>query len=113
MIIYHNTRCKKSRGGLQHLQDKGIEPEIREYLKDDAFTKEQLKDVLKKLGKKPQDIIRKQEKEFKENYKGKDLTEDKWIEALVEHPKMIQRPIVIKDNKAVIGDPPENIDALL
>jgi len=111
--IYHNTRCKKSRAGLQYLQEKGIEPEIIEYLKDQPFTEKSLKELLKKLNLKPQDMIRTQEKEYKQHFKGKDLTDDEWIKILVEHPKLIQRPVIVKDNKAALGDPVENIDPIL
>ena len=111
--IYHNTRCKKSRAGLQYLQEKGIEPEIIEYLKDQPFTEKSLKELLKKLNLKPQDMIRTQEKEYKQHFKGKDFTDDEWIKILVEHPKLIQRPVIVKDNKAALGDPVENIDPIL
>ncbi|HKL08670.1 MAG TPA: arsenate reductase (glutaredoxin) [Bacteroidales bacterium] len=111
--IYHNTRCKKSRAGLQYLQDKGIEPEIIEYLKDRPFTEKSLKELLKKLNLKPQDMIRTQEKEYKQHFKGKDFTDDEWVKILVEHPKLIQRPVIVIDDKAVLGDPVENIDPIL
>ena len=113
MKIYHNPRCKKSRAGLQYLEEKGIEPEITKYLKEKPFTEASLKKVLQKLNKSPQDIIRTQEKVYKEQFKGKNFTEDEWIKILVEYPKLIQRPVVEGKYKAVIGDPPENIDSLL
>lgn len=111
--IYHNTRCKKSRAGLQYLQEKGMEPEIIEYLKDQPFTENSFKEVLKKLHLKPQEMIRTQEKEYKQNYKGKNFSDNEWVKILVEHPKLIQRPIIVKDNNAVVGDPVKNIDPLL
>lgn len=113
MKIYHNPRCKKSRAGLQYLEEKGIEPEIVKYLKDQPFTEESLKKILQKLNKSPQEIIRTQEKVYKEQFKGKNFTEAEWIKILVEYPKLIQRPVVEDKYKAVIGDPPENIDSLL
>jgi len=113
MKIYHNPRCKKSRAGLQYLEEKGIEPEIIKYLKEKPFTEDSLKKVLQKLNKSPQDIIRTQEKVYKEQFKGKKFTEDEWIKILAEYPKLIQRPVVEGKYKAVIGDPPENIDSLL
>ena len=112
-IIYHNTRCRKSRGGLQYLEEKGINPEIIEYLKDQAFTFESLKDVIKKLGVKPQEIVRTQEADYKQNYKGKDFSDDEWIKILVENPKLIRRPIIVKGEKAVLGDIVKHIDSLL
>ncbi|NNF33344.1 MAG: arsenate reductase (glutaredoxin) [Saprospiraceae bacterium] len=109
--IYHNPRCRKSREALQLLQDKNIEPEIILYLKEPP-TKGELKSLLKKLNLKPLEIIRKKEKEFAP-YKGKSLTDDEWINILVENPKLIERPIVVQGNKAAIGRPKENILEIL
>ena len=111
--IYHNTRCRKSRGGLKYLEEKGIQPEIIEYLKDQAFTFEDLKEIIGKLGIKPQELIRTQESGYKQNYKGKTFTDDEWIKILVENPKFIRRPIIVKENEAVVGDIVEHIDVLL
>lgn len=108
MKIYHNPRCRKSRETLQILQDKGAHVEIIEYLKTPP-SKEELKAILKKLGRKPLDIIRKNEAIFKEKFKGKEYPDDRWIQIMVENPVLIERPIVIKNNKAVIGRPPENV----
>ncbi len=113
MKIYHFPRCSKSRAGLKYLQDKGHEPEIIQYLKDHPFTEESLRNVLMKLNEEPQNIIRTQEKVYKDHFKGKQFTRDEWIKILVENPRLIQRPIVETRQKAVIGNPPENIDALL
>jgi arsenate reductase len=112
MKIYHNPRCSKSRQTLQLIQDKGVEVEIIEYLKD-IPTKEELKVILSKLGVNAEDILRKGETDFKENYKGETLSNDEWIDAMIQYPKLIERPIVIKDNKAVLGRPPENVLELL
>jgi len=110
--VYHNSRCKKSRAGLQYLKEKGYDPEVVEYLKD-SITEEELKDVLVKLNKKPQEIIRTQEAVYKSDFKGKEFSDDEWVKILIEYPKLIQRPIVVKDYKAVIGDPADSIEALL
>ena len=110
--IYHNPRCSKSRQGLQILKDHHVNFEVVEYLKNPP-TKEKLKEIIKKLGIKPIDLVRKNEKIWKENYKGKDLSDDEIIQAMVENPKLIERPIVIKDDKAVLGRPPENILEIL
>ncbi len=106
--IYHNPRCSKSRQGLQILKDNKVDFEIVQYLKQTP-TKEELTDIINKLGIKPIDLVRKQEKIWKENYKGKELSDNEIIQAMVENPKLIERPIVIKENKAVLGRPPENI----
>lgn len=111
--IYHNTRCRKSRGGLQYLEEKGIKPKIIEYLKDEPFTEKSLTDIIGKLGIKPQELIRTQEADYKQNYKGKDFSDKEWIKILVENPKLIRRPIIVKEDKAVVGDIVEHIDALL
>ena len=108
MKIYHNPRCSKSRQTLGILQDKGIEPEVVEYLKTPPSGAE-LKRILKKLGLKAEDIIRKGEALYKEKYKGKTLTNEQWIKVLAENPVLIERPIVVTDNKAVLGRPPENV----
>ena len=110
--IFHNTRCKKSRAGLQYLQEKGIEPEIIEYLKN-PLSEADIKDLLVRLHKKPVEIIRTQEAIYKSDFKGKNFTDDEWVKILVEYPKLIHRPIVVKGPKAVIGDPATEIEILL
>jgi arsenate reductase len=110
--IYHNPQCKRSRAGLQYLKDKHISFEIVEYLKN-PLTEKQFDSLLVKLNKKPLEIIRTQEDYYKKNLKGKDFNDHEWIRILLQNPRLIQRPIVEKDYKAVIGDPPENIDVLL
>jgi len=110
--IYYNSRCRKSRAGLQYLQEKGIEFEVVEYLKNPINTKE-LENLLAKLNKAPQDIVRKQEDIFKKQLKGKNFSKSEWVKILVENPRLIQRPIIVKGYKAVIGDPVENIDILI
>lgn len=110
--IYHNPSCKKSRAGLQALENITGDFELKLYLKGDPFTRESLKDALLKLGKKPEEIIRKQESIYKTNYKGRSFSDEEWIDILLENPKLIQRPIIVKDDKAVIGDPAENVSQL-
>lgn len=111
MKIYHNTRCKKSRAGLQYLQKKTSDFEIVEYLKNE-FSVAELTDIFKKLGKKPEEMIRKQEQVFKEKFKGKNFSDAEWIKIIAENPKLLNRPIVVKGEKAVWGDPPESLDEL-
>jgi arsenate reductase len=110
--IYHNSRCRKSREALQLLKDEGINPEIVEYLKDTP-DREEFKLVLAKLHMKPEEVLRKEESLFKEKYKTFNFTDDEWIDVMLENPKLIQRPIVIKANRAVIGRPIENVKELL
>lgn len=108
MELIHNPRCSKSRQALALLQEKGIEPEIRLYLKDE-LTKDELKSILKKLNVEASSIIRKGEKDFKENFKGKELSEEEWIDAMIKYPKLIERPILINGDNAKVGRPPEDV----
>lgn len=108
LIIYHNPRCSKSRQALSILKDSGAEPRIVEYLKD-VPDQTQMKEILAKLNLRPVDILRKGEQVFKEKFRNSDFTDDEWIEVMREYPKLIERPIVIKGNKAVIGRPPEKV----
>ncbi|GEM70231.1 arsenate reductase (glutaredoxin) [Sphingobacterium mizutaii NBRC 14946 = DSM 11724] len=110
--IYHNNMCSKSRAALNLLKDNNEEIEIQEYLKE-APTKSELKEILKMLQMKPLELIRKNETLFKENYKDKNLTDEEWIEIMLENPVLIERPIVVKDGKAAIGRPIEKIIELL
>lgn len=109
--VYHNPRCKKSRAGLQYVIEKGMEHQVREYLKD-VLSEEELGTILMKLHLKPRDMIRTQEAYFKKELKGLNLNDDEWIKVMVANPKLIQRPIVEGKYKAVHGDPVENIDQL-
>ncbi|MEO9964801.1 MAG: arsenate reductase (glutaredoxin) [Reichenbachiella sp.] len=110
--IYHNPRCSKSRQALTLLNDNKENPEIIEYLKDHP-TKQDLIDIVAMLGIAPLELVRKGESIFKEQYKGKELSDSEWIEAMIANPILIERPIVIKNNKAVIGRPIENIIELI
>jgi arsenate reductase len=112
MKIYHNPRCSKSREGLAILEASKMKFETIQYL-DNLLTKEELTEILKLLGIKPIDLIRKNEAIWKENYKGKTLSDLEIINAMVENPKLIERPIVINNEKAVIGRPPEIIKSIL
>lgn len=112
MKIYHNPRCRKSRETLKIIKEHNIEVNIIEYLKNPP-DKEELKEILKKLGKKPFDIIRKNEKIFKEKFKNKNFSDEEWIEILTQNPILIERPIVIDKDRAVIGRPPENVLKLI
>jgi len=110
--ILHNPRCAKSRAGLKFLQDRGIEPEIIKYLNNPPSA-EEFKEILRKMGAKPADVLRKNEAIYKEKFKGKEFTDDEWIEIMVNNPKLIERPIVINGDKAVLGRPAEKIEEVL
>lgn len=111
--IYHNPRCSKSRQTLALLQEHHIEPETVLYLETppDATT---LKTLLGQLGIGARELLRKGEEAYKvNNLKNPDLSEQQLIEAMVAHPKLIERPIVVKGDRAVLGRPPENILSLI
>ncbi len=112
MKIYHNPRCSKSRQTLQLIKDAGIEPEIIDYL-NDVPTAEELKELISLLDIRPYDLLRRGEADFKATFKDKNLSDDEWIAAMVKYPKLIERPIVVKQKKAVLGRPPENVKTLL
>ena len=108
ITIYHNNRCSKSRQGLQILETSGKNFEVAKYL-EDIPTKEELSTIIDQLGISPIDLVRKNEAIWKENYKGMELSNAALIEAMIAHPKLIERPIVINNGKAIIGRPPEKI----
>ena len=109
--IYHNPRCKKSRAGLQYVQERTKNLEVIKYLKT-LLTEKDLEILLMKLNKKPFDMVRTQEAVYKSDYKGKNFNDHEWIKIMVENPKLIKRPIVVKENKAVWGDPAEELEVL-
>lgn len=111
MKIYHNPQCRKSREGLQILEASKKDFEVVLYLENPPSEKE-LKAIVFKLGIKPIELVRKGETVWKENFKGKDLSDDEIIKAMTVYPKLIERPIVISENKAIVGRPPELIKNL-
>lgn len=112
MKIYHNPRCSKSRQGLAILEEAKVNFEIIKYL-DTPVTKDELAEIILLLGISPIQLVRKNEAIWKENFKGKELSDDEIITAMVENPKLIERPIVVANGKAVIGRPPEIIKDIL
>ncbi len=112
VTIYHNPKCSKSRETLALLRGRGVEPRIVEYLKAPP-TAAELKAIVGKLGIEPEQLVRKGEEIYKSRYAGKTLTEAEWIEAMVKHPILIERPIVVAGQRAAIGRPPENVLPLL
>ena len=110
--IYHNPRCSKSRQGLAILEESKKEFSIVKYL-NDTLNETELSEIITLLNISPIDLVRKNESIWKENYKGKELTDSEIIKAMIENPKLIERPIVIHDKKAVIGRPPQKILEIL
>lgn len=110
--IYHNSRCSKSRDGLKVLEESGKTFEVVKYL-EEIPTKEELRNIISCLDIKPINLVRKSETIWKEKFKNLPLSNEELITAMIEHPKLIERPIVINGNRAVIGRPASNIDELL
>ncbi len=112
LTFYYNPRCSKSRQTLKIAENSGEEINLINYLVTPP-TEDELKDIVEKLGLPVEYIVRKNESIFKEKYKGKDISESEWYKILVENPILIERPIVLKGDKAVLGRPPENVEQLL
>ncbi len=112
ITIYHNPRCSKSREGLQLLELQEKPFTVVKYL-DNNLTKEELVNIITILGIRPMELVRQKETVWIENYKGKNLTDKDVIDAMLEHPQLIERPIVINNNKGVIARPAERINEIL
>ena len=110
--IYHNPRCSKSRQGVELLENSGKQFEIVKYL-ENIPSKEELTSIIEKLQIQPIELVRKNEAIWKENYKGKELSDTEIIDAMLQNPKLIERPIVINNTKATIGRPLENIQNII
>jgi arsenate reductase len=112
IVVYHNARCSKSRCALEFLQERQVEFTVVEYLKD-APTKAELTTIIDQLGIAPEALIRKGEDEYKLHFKGKSLSNEEWIDAMLQFPKLIERPIVVVGDRAVVARPTERILELL
>lgn len=110
--ILHNSRCRKSREALQFLQEKDTELVVVDYMKE-PLSIERLTSIIQKLGIKPVELLRKKEAVFKEKFKGKELSDEEWIAAMVEFPKLMERPIVIANGKAVVARPVDKIEEIV
>lgn len=110
--IYHNPRCSKSRQGLAIVEESGKEFDVIKYLENNLSV-EELSEIISLLHISPIELVRKNEKIWKETYKGKEMNDAQIIKAMVENPKLIERPIVVNNQKAVIGRPPENINEII
>ena len=110
--IFHNPRCSKSRAGLAYLESKNIAFEVIDYLKN-PLSIQDLKSIISKTGKTPFELVRTHEQIFKDQFKGKSLSDDQWLEVLTEFPKLLHRPIVVSGDRAVFAQPPEEIDHII
>lgn len=111
--IYHNPRCSKSRATLELLRERGIEPDVIEYLKTPP-SREELECILDLLGLEPRDLMRQNEEEYRNaDLDDPGLTRETLILAMIQRPKLIQRPIVLAHGKAAIGRPPEQVLEIL
>lgn len=109
--IYHNARCSKSRGACELVAEAGVKAEIINYLETPP-TRAELEDLLKKLGMKASELLRRGEAVFKERYADRDLSEAEALEAMLAHPILMERPIVVRGDKAVVARPPERVKEL-
>lgn len=112
LTIYHNPACTKSRQTLELIRTSGHEPKVVEYLKTPPSEAE-LSAIVRKLGIKPLELIRRNEQVFKDKFAGKTLDDKAWIKAMVANPILIERPIVVRGTAAAIGRPPQNVEKLL
>ena len=112
MKIYHNPRCSKSRAALAILEESGVAFDVVDYLKE-PLTEAELSAIVKKLGLKPEELVRRGEAIYKEKYSGRKMSDVDWIRAMAMNPILIERPIVVRGNKAVLGRPPEKVQDLL
>lgn len=112
MKVYHNNRCSKSRQTLDLLKKNSNDFEVFHYLESEIDPKE-LTFIIEKLGVKAEDLVRKSEDLYKELFKGKRLSAQEWVDAMVKYPKLIERPIVINGHKVALGRPPENVLSIL
>lgn len=110
--IYHNARCSKSRGACALVEEAGVKAEIVNYLETPP-TRAELEDLLRKLGMKPSELIRRGEPLFQERYADRELSEADALDALLAHPILMERPIAVRGDRAVIARPPERVRELL
>ena len=112
ITIYHNPRCSKSRAACELIAGRGVEAKVIDYLTTPP-SRDELRVLLGQLGMRASELVRRGETVFKENYQGRELSEAQWLDALIAHPILIERPIVVCGDQAVIGRPPEKVLELL
>jgi arsenate reductase len=110
--ILHNPRCGKSREGLAILEESGKEFEVIKYLENHP-SRSELKEIINKLNIEPLKLVRQNETIWKEQFKGRTLSDEEIIDAMLEHPILIERPIVINGDRAIIGRPPTEISTII
>ncbi|MFT6748788.1 MAG: arsenate reductase [Flavobacterium sp.] len=111
ITIYHNNKCQKSREGLAYLKSLSNEIEVNEYMNSE-LTEQKIKELLKKLNYKPIELVRTNEKIWKENFKNSNLSEEEIIQKMIAFPQLIQRPLIVYQNKAIVARPTEKIKDL-
>ena len=109
--IYHNPRCRKSRAGMEYLSSRTSDFEMINYMKG-GITKEEIREIMLKLNLRPCDLVRTNEEIYKKQLKSRIFTDEEWIQIISEEPVLLRRPVILGKHKAVIGDPPSNIDKL-
>ena len=112
ILIYHNGECSKCRGALEILQEKGVPHDVRFYIAE-PLSRQELTELLGLLEMQPSQLIRTGEDLYKEQYENKQLPEEEWLEVLLQHPSLMQRPIVVKGTHAIIARPPERVYEML
>lgn len=110
--IFYNPRCSKCRDTAALVSERGYDTELVRYL-DTPPSREELRSLLTRLGMKPVELVRKSEEIYKQNFAGRTLNDEEWLDALVTHPALIERPIVVRGNRAVVARPPEKVLELL
>jgi arsenate reductase len=111
ITIYHYPKCKNSRAGLEYLRQHGLDFTVVEYFRN-PISRETLKDILMKMNVRPHELIRTQEDVYKSDFAGKQFNDEEWIDILLEYPRLMKRPIVVKGYRAVVGQPLEEIEKL-
>lgn len=112
ITVYHYSKCKKSRAGLEYVRSMGIEPVVVNYI-EEGISEDKLRSLLGKLKLTAFEMVRQQEDYYKDVLKYQNITQDGWISILAEHPRLMRRPVVVAGNNAVVGDPPQTINILL
>ena len=112
ITIYHNPRCSKSRAACQLIAARGVEASVIDYLTNPP-SRDELRSLLGKLGMSASELVRRGEAAFSEHYAGRELSDEQWLDALIAHPILIERPIVVRGEQAVIGRPTEKLLELL